>query len=108
MSFLIAVTLIASNFVGTWIGTMRTETTTDPAFMILAQDGTTVRGTIGPDREAQFKITKATLEGDTLTVEAQPGGTLRFVMKIDADQISGDVFENGELIGTIKFERVNR
>jgi hypothetical protein len=106
MSLFIVVTLLASNFAGTWAGTMKTENITDSAFMILTQDGARISGTIGPDQQGQFKITKASIENETLIVEAQPGATLRFVMKINGDNLSGDVFENGEPIGTIKFERV--
>ena len=105
-SCLIALAVIAASFAGTWTGTMTAVTTNDPAFMVLAQDGNKITGTIGPDREAQFKITKASVDGDTLTVEAQPGGTLRFVMKMDGDMLAGNVFEDGQLIGTITFQRV--
>src|SRR5690349_19509667 len=107
MSCLTAIVLFVTNFAGTWTGTMMTGgTTKDPAFMVLTQDGNVITGTIGPDREAQFKITKASIEDDTLTVEAQPGGTLRFVMKMDGDILAGDVFEDGNRIGTIRFERI--
>jgi hypothetical protein len=105
MSCLIAIVLFTTNFAGTWTGTMTAVTTNDPAFMVLAQDGNKITGTIGPDREAQFKITKASVDGDTLTVEAQPGGTLRFVMKLDGEKLAGEVFEDGQLIGSIHFER---
>jgi hypothetical protein len=81
-------------------------TTTDPAFMVLSQDGIAITGTIGPDRQAQFKITKASIDGDSISIEAQPGGTLRFVMKLDGEKLAGEVFENGERIGNIRFERV--
>ena len=106
MTCLLALALFATNFAGTWRGTMTAVTTNDPAFMVLAQDGNKITGTIGPDRQAQFKITKASIEDDTLTVEAQPGGTLRFVMKMDGDMLAGNVFENERLIGTISFHRV--
>jgi hypothetical protein len=108
MICLLAVALIASNFAGTWTGTMTGKTTIDPAFMVLAQDGQMITGSIGPDRDAQFKITKSSLDGDTLTIEAQPGGTFRFVMKMDGDKLAGEVFEDGQLIGTIRFERVKQ
>jgi hypothetical protein len=106
--FCLLVALVASNFAGTWSGAMTGQTTIDPAFMVLAQDGQMISGTIGPDREAQFKVTKASVDGDTLTLEAQPGGTLRFVMKMNGDKLAGEVFENGKLIGTIRFERVKQ
>jgi hypothetical protein len=108
MTYLLALALIASNFAGTWTGTMTTEITTDPAFMVLAQDGKMITGTIGPDREGQFKITKASVDGDTLTIEAQPGGTLSFVMKLEGDKLAGDVFEDGSLIGSVEFGRVRK
>jgi hypothetical protein len=107
MNYLIAIALIATNFTGTWTGTMMTGgTAKDPAFMVLAQVGNLISGTIGPDRQDQFKITKASIDDDTLTVEAQPGQTLRFVMKMDGDNLVGQVFEDGEPIGTIRFERI--
>jgi hypothetical protein len=67
----VVIALLASNCAGTWTGTMMTEgTTKDPAFMVLTQDSNVITGTIGPHRQAQFKITKASLDGDTLTIEA--------------------------------------
>lgn len=104
MAYLIASALVAGNFAGTWTGTMK-GIAIDSAFMVLAQDGNAVTGTIGPDRDAQFKITKASMDGDTLTIEAQPGGTLRFVMKLEGDKLSGTVFEDGQVIAAIQFER---
>jgi hypothetical protein len=87
---------------------MKTAITTDSAFMVVVQNGDIINGTIGPDRDGQFKITRATIDGDVLTVEAQPGGTLRFVMKLEGDKLDGDVFEDGTRIGTIAFERVKK
>jgi hypothetical protein len=46
------------------------------------------------------------VDGETITVEVPPGGTLRFVMKLEGEKLAGEVFENGEMIGTIRFERV--
>src|SRR5215471_1272350 len=106
MTILVALAALATNFAGTWTGTMKTTITTDSAFMVLAQNGTTITGTIGPDRDAQFKITKASIDGEVLTVEAHPGGTLRFVMQLEGDKLAGDVFEDGSLIGSVAFERV--
>jgi len=106
MTCLLALALIATNFAGTWTGTMTAVTTNDPALMVLVQDDNKVIGTIGPDRESQFRITKGSIDGETLTIEAQPGGTLRFVMKMDGDTLAGNVFEDGQLIGTISFHRV--
>jgi hypothetical protein len=108
MAALIVIGLVVSTFAGTWTGTMTAVTTNDPAFMVLAQDGNKISGTIGPDRQAQFKITRATVDGDTLTIEAQPGGTLRFVLKMDGEKLAGEVFEDGQMIGTIRFERVKQ
>jgi hypothetical protein len=108
MTLLVALAALAANFAGTWTGTMKTAITTDSAFMVLAQDGATITGTIGPDRDGQFKITKASIDGELLSVEAHPGGTLRFVMKLDGDKLEGDVFEDGTRIGSIVFERVKK
>jgi hypothetical protein len=108
MILLMLMAALAANFAGTWTGTMKTTITTDSAFMVLAQDGNTITGTIGPDREAQFKITKANATGEVLTIEAQPGGTLRFSMKLEGDKLAGGVFEDESLIGSIEFERVRK
>ncbi len=100
-----AIAFVALNLTGTWSGKLYVNGESS-AFMVLSQDGDNISGTIGPDRDAQFKITKATVEGDTLTIEAQPGGVLRFVMKMEGEKLAGDVFEDGVMVGTIKFERV--
>jgi hypothetical protein len=57
-------------------------------------------------RNVNFEV--ASVDGQTLTVEAQPGGTLRFVMKLDGEKLAGEVFEDGQLIGSIRFERVKQ
>jgi hypothetical protein len=108
MTGFIVIGLVVSTFAGSWTGTMTAVTTNDSAFMVLAQDGNTITGTIGPDAQAQFKITRASVDGDTLTIEAQPGGTLRFVLKMDGEKLAGEVFEDGQMIGTIRFARAKQ
>ena len=106
LTTLILVSRLAIGLTGAWSGSMTTTDQT-PAYMNLKQEGETLTGTIGPDQHAQFQITKGFLSADTVTIEAQPGTlTLRFVMKLEGDQLQGQVFEDGTNIGTITFKRV--
>lgn len=97
-----------SDVSGKWAGTMHLDNGKDGgASLHLKQNGSEITGTQGPSDEKQFPITKGRMDGDQVTVEAQPGpSVLRLTMKLDGDKLSGDVFEDDQKIGTISLERV--
>jgi hypothetical protein len=74
---------------------------------VLEQKGAAVRGTAGPSAGTQRKIETGAAEGNQVTVEARPGPVLlKFVMQQDADKLAGEVFEDGQRIGTVTLQRV--
>ncbi len=109
MMMLVACTglCIAADVSGTWSGILSLGDREMPGYMVLAQKGAVVTGTAGGSPDGQHPIEKGTAEGDQVTIEARPGpALLRFVMKQQGDKLSGDVFEDGQRIGTVSLGRV--
>ena len=98
----------SSDVTGKWAGSMRLDAGGEgTASLHLKQNGTEITGTQGPSDEKQFPITKGQIDGDQVTVEAKPGSaTLRLTMKLSGDNLTGDVFEDDQKIGTIALQRV--
>ena len=105
MMWLGSVLLFVSSFAGTWLGSVVADESA-PLLMVLSQEGTDVSGTIGRDLQTHCKITKSKIDGDTLTLEAAPGSFFRLVLKLDGDKLAGAVFEDGRVVGAIRFQRV--
>jgi hypothetical protein len=107
MSCLLLIALIAVDFAGTWSGKVITDKEQSVS-MTLSQDGNKITGTFGGVGQAQWAITKAAVDGEMLTVEAEPGSIFRFALKIDGDKLIGDAFKDERRIGTVIFERVKQ
>ena len=98
---------LAADVTGTWSGTLAVHGNEMPGYMVLTQKGASVTGTAGADAERQHRIEKGTAEADQVTIEARPGpALLKFVMKQRADKLSGEVFEDGQQIGSVSLDRV--
>lgn len=94
---------------GKWTGQLTLDSgETVPASIRLKQDGSAVTGTQGPSDQKQFPITKGRIEGEQVTIEAQPGASvLRLSMKRDGNKLAGDVYEDGHKIGTVSLQKAN-
>jgi hypothetical protein len=70
------------------------------AYMALEQSAGKVTGSAGGSEKMLFKISKGSIEGDRLDVEASPkeGAVLRFILTVKGDVLEGDVEENGRNI----------
>ena len=86
----------AADVTGTWSGPMEMtrngETRADTAHLILKQTGGEVTGTVGPNAEKQTQITKGTVTGEDVVLEATaPDNGLRFVLKLklESDKLTG-------------------
>ena len=92
----VALTAAGTNITGKWTGTLTLieadgGTRDDSAFMILKQNGTEITGSVGPNEERQFPITKGTIDGDRITMEADhEGQILKFALVLKDDRITGD------------------
>ena len=79
-----------------------------PGYLVLRQEGQQLTGTAGPDAQKQVKVTKSSVDGDRMMVEANPGASaLRFELRLQDDKLTGDVLEDGKKIGTARFSRVD-
>ena len=67
------------------------ETRDDTAYLVLKQDGGAITGSIGPNEERRHDITKGTVEGDNVYIEAVVQGEDAIVLKLK--------LEGGKLVG---------
>jgi hypothetical protein len=93
--FLGAFVLGAADLTGKWSGTIVVvsdgETTPLPILLILKQDGNKLSGTAGADESTQRNITKATVDGDKVTIEFMDESTpYHFDLNVDGDQMTGE------------------
>jgi hypothetical protein len=106
----------AADVTGTWSGPMEMkrngETRPDTAHFVLTQSGTQIKGTVGPRPETQFAITKGSLEGSDVYIEAaHPDKDMRLVLrlKLDGDKLTGTLKAEGpeadDMSGTMTVSR---
>lgn len=90
-----ALGLGAANLSGKWTGSVNVvedgQSKSVPVVLILKHDGTKLGGTAGEDENDQHTITKATVDGDKVSLEID-GGDVTFYLdlKVDGDQMIGD------------------
>jgi hypothetical protein len=117
MLVLFAASSFGADVTGTWSGPMQMtrggETRDDNAHFVLTQTGSDVKGTVGPNIEKQMPITKGTIEGSDLVLEATPpngSGKIVIRLKVDGDKLTGDLkAEGGEgepFTGTLALTKV--
>ena len=91
----------AADVTGTWSGSMNMtkgdETKDDTAYLVLKQTGTEITGTIGPNPDHRLTITKGSVEGDNIYIEAVVEGDNKMVLrlKVDGDKLVGDLKAEG-------------
>jgi hypothetical protein len=79
---------------GKWSGTFEPQdgTKSEPAFIILKQEGSQLSGSGGPNEDEQHPIQNGKLEGDKLTFEIPTGkGTIYFDLKASENEIKGEM-----------------
>ena len=99
---ILALAAIASaDVTGTWTGPMTMkngdETRDDTAYLVLKQDGGKITGTIGPNEERRYDISKGTAEGDTIYIEAIVQGESAIVLKLklEGEKLVGELSTRG-------------
>ena len=97
----LVVSAIAADVTGTWSGPMKMkmgdETRDDSALLILKQSGGTVTGTIGPNDERRYDITKGTIDGENVHLEANIQGDNKLVLdlKVEGEKLTGNLKAEG-------------
>ena len=89
-------TASAADLTGKWTGTIEVkengESRTVPVLLILKQEGAKLTGSGGSSEDDQHPISKGSVEGDKVTIEAQADDdTFYLELKIDGDKMTGDV-----------------
>jgi hypothetical protein len=90
-----AMSLMAADATGTWVGTLTFLTPGEnsaggPAHLVLKQDGTKLTGTAGPDASEQHAIDEGKAENGRL-IFALNSQSMKFDLKLEGDEISGEV-----------------
>ncbi len=113
---LAALGVSAADFSGRWAGELRKikseaqRPDVDTHYLVLEQNGTTVTGTAGAQREAQFDIENVKLEGSRLRFEITlqgPGITVAYDLQLSGDTITGTIVsKRGPVLeGKLRFKR---
>lgn len=98
---MLAASVFGADITGTWTGpaTMKNgdETRNDTANLVLKQDGGTVTGRIGPAGGEGHAITKGTVEGENVYIEAVVEGENKLVLrlKLAGEKMTGDLKAEG-------------
>ena len=90
---LAAAGLMAADVTGVWTGTFTPDgRDPGPAHLVLKQEGAKLTGTAGPRAEEQLQIQNGKVEDGKLTFEvADEKTTMKFVLKLEGDEIKGNV-----------------
>jgi hypothetical protein len=93
--------MIGADATGSWTGTLTETTAGDgkpgPAHLVLKPDGAQLTGTAGPDASSQVPIADGKVEGSSLTFSVVQGNgpVMKFTLKLEGDEITGDVRGEG-------------
>ena len=97
----IAASVYAADVTGTWAGPLSMsngqETREDSALLVLKQEGGAVTGSIGPNEERRYNITKGTSDGTNVYIEAVVQGEDKMVLrlKLEGEKLVGDLKAEG-------------
>jgi hypothetical protein len=97
----LAASVYAADVTGTWAGPLTMsnggETREDTALLVLKQEGGAVTGSIGPNEERRYNITKGTSDGTNVYIEAVIQGEDKMVLtlKLEGEKLAGDLKAEG-------------
>jgi hypothetical protein len=92
-----ALSMCAADFTGTWRGTAEVkrngEFRTEPALVILKQQGVTLTGSGGPNEGEQHEMRNGKVDGNKITFEIplNEERVMYFNLTAEGDRIEGDV-----------------
>jgi len=85
------------NLTGNWTGTFTMigpngETKDTGAILVLKQNGSEITGTVGPDDQERFDITKGSIDGNKIALDVTDGEhKIHFDLTLAEDRLQGDV-----------------
>ena len=97
----LAVSGFAADITGTWTGPVAMvhgdNKRDDTAHFVLKQDGGKITGTVGPANQEGHTITKGTVEGNDVYIEAAVDGENKIVLrlKLEGDKLTGSLKAEG-------------
>jgi hypothetical protein len=88
----------AADISGKWSGTLTAQRDDgskheDTALLILTQKGTTITGTVGGHENDRHPITKGTIDGNKIALEAtlQNGRVMTFALSVENEDMKGTI-----------------
>ncbi len=98
MSLVLALTASAANVTGKWEGTLKSQRqdgtpSEDSVLLILEQKDTTITGSVGGREDDQHPITKGTIDGDKVIIDArtESGREYHLELRAAGDEMTGTV-----------------
>ena len=91
--------LFASDATGKWTGSFTASDSSEdhPALLVIKQEGAKLTGTAGPDANEQHEITNGKIENGNITFDlATENSVMRFALKLEGDEIKGDISRERE------------
>ena len=103
---------VPADITGKWAGTLTAQrpdgtTREDSALLILEQKGTDITGTIGGTDADQHPITKGTIDGNKVSIQARTVNgerELLLELTLDGDEMKGTI-TSGERKGQVALKR---
>ena len=95
-AFLCAVPAFAADLTGRWWGEV-SGNDSQPVYLIVFQDGNSLKGTGGPDPQNQSLLTNGKIQGSRVSFDVVPGNSTSLHFELTLDDAG--------LKGTVKFRR---
>jgi len=97
----------ASNLTGKWTGSLVfNDGGVSTAYLELHQSGSVLTGIVGLSEGHEFKISRGSVHGAELTIEAQTGNSVLLISaKLRSGKLSGDLYEEASKVGTLSLKK---
>ena len=100
----------ANNLTGKWTGSLVfNDGGVSTAYLDLHQNGTVLTGIVGLSEGHEFKISRGSIHGTEVTVEAKTGNSVLLITaKLRSGVLAGDLYEEENKVGTLSLKKKSK